>query len=430
MLPLGSKSKSCEADKAMGEINPTILIVFLLQIGVMLAVGLFFGQLMRYLKQPTVLGELIGGIVLGPTVFGLLFPTWKASLFPVEPQINEAREGIIRLGMLFFMFVAGLEVNLSQLRQRKQTILLVSLFGSLLPFGLGVASLYWFPSLWGNGSLALDNNFALFVGIALSISALPVITRILMELKLLQTVLGSIIMTSATINDLVGWTLFALLLSNLNHAADDRNLVTLIGLIVLFAVAVVGIGRWLVQPLLQWVRLNLVWPSGFIGVCAVLIFVTAAVAEMLHIHAIFGAFLMGVALYATFEQQEASQAKEIIHQFAISLFAPLYFVSVGLKADFVTYFDWQLVLLILVLATVGKVVGATAGARLSGMPLWESLAIGTAMNARGAMEMILASLALEFKLIDERVFVALVTMALVTSMLSGPGLQWLLQRRE
>jgi Kef-type K+ transport system membrane component KefB len=150
---------------------------------------------------------------------------------------------------------------------------------------------------------------------------------------------------------------------------------------------------------------------------------------MMHIHAIFGAFLVGVALIPVFERNEADHAQEIIYQFAVSLFAPLYFVSVGLKADFAANFDGPLVLLVIVVATVGKILGAAVGARIGRLPLQESLAVGFAMNARGAMEMILASVALEFGLIDQRIFVALVTMALVTSMMSGPLLQWLSKSR-
>lgn len=414
----------------MNEAEPHLIIAFLLQIGVMLATGLAFGQLMRKVHQPAVLGELIGGIVLGPTVFGFLFPGLSAWLFPAHPEIIHARDNVIRIGILFFMFVAGLEVDLAQLRQRKESILLVSVLGCLLPFGLGIASILLFPDFWNYPTQGSRFNFMLFIGIALSISALPVITRILMDLRLLQHPVGSIVITAAALNDLVGWALFALLFSNLGTASLEANLVRTFGLMAIFTVSVLVIGRWLGQSMFRWARTTLAWPSGFLSLSAVFIFTSAAFAESMSIHAIFGAFLIGVALFPIFEHEEVSQVKEIIHQFALSLFAPLYFVSVGLKVNFIAYFDWQLVVVILLLATVGKISGAALGAWLSGMKRRESLAVGVAMNARGAMEMILATLALEAGLIGPRVFVALVTMALVTSMLSGPGLQWLLQLRK
>lgn len=411
----------------MSETHPNLLIVFLLQIGVMLAVGLAFGQLLRRIHQPAVLGELIGGIVLGPTVFGFLFPELFQRLFPADAQITQVRDAFISVGMLFFMFIAGLEVDLSQLGRRKRSILYISVLGCLLPFLLAVASVFAFPTFWQPAAHFPDTNFVLFMGIALSISALPVITRILMDLRLLQEEWGGIVITSAAINDLLGWALFAFLLSS--FSGSGGNLLQTVATVFLFSVFILVFGRSVGGRVLRWVRRSLVWPGGFLAVCAVFIFLAAALAEILHIHAIFGAFLIGVALFSVFAQNEADHAKEIVHQFAVSLFAPLYFVSVGLKADFVANFDLPLVLFVLVLATVGKVVGAGLGARLSGLHLREALAIGVAMNARGAMEMILAAVALEHGLIDQRMFVALVTMALVTSMLSGPLLQRILQMR-
>jgi Kef-type K+ transport system membrane component KefB len=414
----------------MNESNPVVIILFLLQIGVMLAVGLIFGQLMRKIHQPAVLGELIGGIILGPTIFGALLPGPYRQLFPGFPETVEAREVIIRIGMLFFMFVAGLEVNLAQLGQRKKSILLVSILGCVLPFAVGAGSVYLFPAVWQSSSTTVDTNFVLFIGIALSISALPVITRILMDLNLLQREFGGIAITSAAINDLLGWSLFALLLNSLNTGSLNNSFLRTVGVILLVGVVVLGIGRFAGRIVFRWARNALPWPSGFLGVTAVFIFISAAIAETLQIHAIFGAFLIGVALIPVFEQNEADHAREIIYQFAVSFFAPLYFVAVGLKADFAANFDVGLVLLVIAVAIVGKITGAAVGARISGIDVKDSLAIGFTMNARGAMEMILASVALEFGLIDQRIFVALVTMALVTSMMSGPLLQWLLKREK
>jgi Kef-type K+ transport system membrane component KefB len=395
----------------------------------MLAVGLVFGQLMRLIHQPAVLGELLGGIILGPTIFGALFPSLHIQLFPGLPEIVEAREVVIRIGMLFFMFVAGLEVNLEQLGRQKKSILLVSILGCLLPFGLGTGSILLFPGIWQNGSGPLDSNFILFIGIALSISALPVITRILMDMNLMQQDFGSIAITSAAINDLLGWSLFALLLNNLTAAGGGTSPLQTVGVILIVGALLLVVGRFAGQFLFTWARRSLAWPSGFMGLSAVFIFIAAALAESMKIHAIFGAFLIGVALIPVFKKNEADHAREIIYQFAVSLFAPLYFVSVGLRADFAANFDLPLVLLIIGLATVGKIGGAAVGARLSGISTQESLAVGFAMNARGAMEIILASVALEFGLIDQRIFVALFTMALVTSMMSGPLLQWLSKSR-
>jgi Kef-type K+ transport system membrane component KefB len=403
-------------------------VVFMFQIAVMLATGLVFGEFMRRLNQPAVLGELIGGVLLGPTLLGLLWPQLYGSLFPVDGPTAQARDAVIRFGMLFFLFVAGLEVKLSQVRERSRSVVLVSLLGFLFPFGLGMASVLLFPDLWGPAASERIPVFAVFAGTALSISALPVITRILMDLGLLHSELGATVMASATVNDLLGWSLFAFLLGSLSTPMLGGGIGSILGLTILFSLLVLAFGRWIGRPLLRWARKALLWPSGFLGMSAVLILISAAAAEALHIHAVFGAFLIGVSLNRVFERREATRAKEIIRQFSVSFFAPLYFVSIGLKTNFLTNFDLPLALVVVGLAVVGKVGGAGLGAWLSGSGRRDALAVGFAMNARGAMEMILASVALEYGLIDQSVFVALVTMALVTSMLSGPALQRLLSR--
>jgi Kef-type K+ transport system membrane component KefB len=403
------------------------LILFFLQIGVMLGIALIFGQGMRRFRFPAVLGELAGGIVLGPTVFGALAPQAYTWLFLSDDQVSSSREAVIKIGMLFFLFAAGLEVNLSHLRQRGLSVGLTSLLGILVPFGLGFGSALLLPGLWAVQTHDKALIFAAFVGAALSISALPVIARILMDLSLVREEIGMVVMTAATITDLIGWSLFAVILSAFVPAGDARSIWSTLGLVLVFTVLVLGIGRWIGRPLLLWLRSSIAWPSGFIGITAILVLVAAALAEAIGIHAIFGAFLVGVALSRGLEKEENS-AHDIIYQFAISFFAPLYFVSIGLQADFAANLDVSLAILLLLIACVGKVAGAGLGAWLGGMTRREALAIGFGMNARGAMEMILASVALEYRLIDERIFVALIIMALVTSMLSAPLMQRLMKR--
>jgi len=401
-------------------------ILFFLQIGTMLAVALVFGQIARKLHQPAVLGELVGGIVLGPTVFGMLAPGVFGWLFPGQDESSSGREAVIKIGMLFFLFVGGLEVNLTHLRRRGLSLALTSLLGILAPFGLGFAAVLLLPNLWGPPVHQKSLVFAMFIGAALSISALPVIARILMDLDLIQTEMGVVIMTAATVNDLIGWSLFAVILTAFVPGSSDRSIWATLGLVIGFSALVLSVGRWIGQPILRWLKSSVAWPSGFIGVTTVLILVAASMAETIGVHAIFGAFLVGVALGQDLKGE--NQAHEIIYQFAVSFFAPLYFVSIGIRADFAANFDLLLVLLLLFIACVGKICGAGLGAWLGGMTFREALSVGFGMNARGAMEMILASVALEYGLIDQRIFVALVIMALVTSMLSAPALQRLMNK--
>ena len=402
------------------------LILFFLQLAVILLSALCFGQLARWLRQPVVLGELFGGIVLGPTIFKAVAPTWYVWLFPGVGTPPLARDAVIKIGMLFFLFIAGLEVKLGHLQRHGWSTALTSILGIVVPFGCGFAAVLFWPTLWGPQAHDQAVMFGMFIGAALSISALPVIARILTDLGLLNKELGTIVMVAATINDLIGWSLFAVILSLL--VPEDlpvRSVWFTLATVGGFFVLALGLGKLGSQQVLRWLRGHLPWPGSFIAVVAVVVLLAATLAEAVGIHAFFGTFLVGVGLAQTAEEQH--QVYEPIRQLAVSFFAPIYFVSIGLQADFAQHFDLVLVLFVMVIACVGKIGGASLGAWLSGTPRREALAIGFGLNARGAMEIILASLALEYQLIDQRVFVALVIMALATSMLSGPAIQRLLR---
>jgi Kef-type K+ transport system membrane component KefB len=399
------------------------LIVFFGQIAVMLSVAVVFGQVMRRFHQPAVLGELLGGVFLGPTILGRLFPQLFAAIFPDGSAATQWRDAVIKMGMLFFLFVAGLEVNLAQVRQRTWSVILAGSLGMGVPFGLGFAAAVWWPDLWGPCARDGGLVFALFMGTALSISALPVIARIFADLGLLRTTLGSVVMSVAAVTDLAAWSLFAAIIAVVERTEHDRSPWTILATMAAFSAAVLLAGRCLARPLLGPARRWLSWPTGFLGLTIAAILLAATAAETIGVHGVFGAFILGVALGRGAQSEDASQAHDAIYQFSISFFVPLYCVSVGLKADFAANFDPILVLVALAIACVGKILAAGLGAWLGGMTRREALAVGFALNARGAMEMILATVALEHGLIDARVFVALVFMALATSMLSGPGLQ-------
>ncbi len=419
-------------------------VLFALQIALMLACAVVFGEAMRRLGQPAVLGEMIGGILLGPTLFGALFPSLYGGLFHSSPGVDAARDAAIKLGMLFFLFIAGLEVDISDLRRLGRQAALIGFVGTLLPIFVGVALVYALPvSFWGEAASKHLFAFALFIGMNLANSANPVIARILMDLGLLKEEIGTLIMTATIVDDLVNWTLFAIVLRDIAPASDsagDPGIALSIVLVLVFFVAVLGIGRWLAPRALPVIRARVSFPTGFIAVTALLILLVGSAAEALGINAFLGAFLVGAA----FGRGEDSQNKETgsvpegygeafgaISHFVLSFFAPIYFVSMGLSANFITHFDVTLVLLIFVVACVSKIGAVLLGARLAGMPINRyTLAIGFGLNARGATGIILAGVGLEHRVIDERVFVAIVVMALITSLLSAPAIKRLLPGKE
>jgi Kef-type K+ transport system membrane component KefB len=407
-------------------------VKFSLQITVMLAVAVFFGQIMRRFRQPAVLGEMIGGILLGPTLIGAAFPTFYGWLFNSSENVTVLREATIKLGMLFFLFIAGLEVDLSEFRRTGRRAAVIGLVGTLLPILAGVLLVYLLPrKFWGPAVQTHFFSFALFIGMNLANSANPVIARVLMDLGLLKGEIGSLIMTATVVDDLINWTLFALILSDIAPSGSARALPlpAMALMVIVFFVVVLLVGRKFGPPVLSWARQRIAWPTGFIAITALTILVLGSISESLGIHAFLGAFLAGAALGGS--DREHHEAHEVIAVFVLSFFAPIYFVSMGMTANFVSHFDALLVSLILVAAYVSKIGAVLIGARLSGMrqnrEVW---AIGFGLNARGATGIILAGVGLAYNVIDERIFVAIAIMALVTSLTAGPALNALLPPRN
>jgi Kef-type K+ transport system membrane component KefB len=403
--------------------------LFALQLATMLAVALGLGELMRRIKQPAVLGEMLGGILLGPTVLGAIAPALYFWLFLSSPGATAAREATIKLGMLFFLFVAGLDTNLNDLRGMARRPALIGLVGTVVPIVAGVALVYAVPrSFWGLVVQPHFLAFALFVGMNLANSANPVLARILLDLGLLRSEIGATMMTATIVDDLINWTLFAIILRDIapSGPAAVTSLPLSIGLVLGFFAVVLVVGRRCGPPALHWVRTHFSWPTGLIGVTSVVILVVSSIAEVLGIHAFLGAFLAGVGLAG--DDAEHRAAHEIVGQFALSFFAPIYFVSIGLTVNFATHFDFWMVFVILVAALASKMGGVLLGAGLAGLPLNRAtVAIAVGLNARGATGIILAGVGLANGMIDERIFVAMVVMCLVTSLVAAPGMHALLR---
>jgi len=415
----------------MNGLNHSEVTVFLLSIGVMLGMARALGELMRRFRQPAVLGEILAGLILGPTILGQLNPVASQYLFPMEGPVAVAREGLVTVGIVLFLLVAGMEVDLSTAFRQGKAALYVSFFGMVIPFAMGFGAAWFAPQLLMDVPEGRELIFALFFATALCISALPVIAKILLDLNLFKTDMGVVIVASAIINDLAGWLIFAVVLgmmSNASAAADAKMSVpTVIMMTLLFAAFSLTIGRWLLHKILPWFQAHLSWPAGVLGMAITMALLFGALTEWIGIHAIFGSFLFGIALGDTRHLRERTRAT--LDQFISTVFAPLFFASIGLKVNFVESFSLVPVLVVLVIATLGKVLGCTLGARLAGMNRQESWAVGYGMNARGAMEIILGLLALNAGVIDRPMFVALVIMALVTSMTSGTMMQRMLKRQ-
>jgi len=388
-----------------------------------------FGEIADKLGQPTVLGEITAGILLGPTLLGRLAPDLATTLFPLAGPRATVLEGLFLLSIVLFMLVAGLEVDLSTAIRQGRTAAIVGTAGIALPFVLGFGAAWFAPAWLGYHEGSTVFVFALFIATALSISALPVIAKTLMDLGLYYSDLGMIVISAAIFSDIFGWMLFALILGLMGvDTGYTTSIGATIALVVGFAVFMLTAVRWVIHRTLPWVQAHTSFPGGVLGLALATALCGAAFTEWAGVHAIFGAFLAGVAIGDSAHLR--NHTRTIIRQFISFFFAPLFFASIGLKVDFFTHFDFLLVAIVVVLACLGKILACSFAGIVAGMPKREAWAVGFALNARGAMEIILGSLALRYGVINEPLFVALVVMALATSMLSGVAIPAVLKRAK
>jgi Kef-type K+ transport system membrane component KefB len=393
------------------------LIILLSSIGGILILARIFSELCKKFKMPIVMGEILLGIILGPTVFGALSPDLSEAILPKVGAAKIALEGITNLAVVMLLFVAGMGAQLQVMLKQGKAGAYTSFTSMIIPFVLGFCAAWFLPEFF-NYSPDRKLAYALFFGIAMAVSALPVITRILMELNLFKTKVGMIIISAAIFDDLTGWLLFSFVLSIMGQHSDVTNIWFTVGMILGFGFFMLTIGRYIINKTLAWIQQKPVWQGGVLTIALGLCFLGAAFTEYIGLHAILGAFIIGIAFGDSVHLQE--KERDIIHQFVTNVFAPLFFVSIGLKVNFIENFNLPLVALVFFLAVGCKVFGGYLGAYLGGLTKREALAVGFGLNARGAMEIILGTLALNVGLINAQMFVALVVMALVTSMISGP----------
>jgi Kef-type K+ transport system membrane component KefB/mannitol/fructose-specific phosphotransferase system IIA component len=412
----------------MDSLTHSEITAMFLALGLLLASARLLGELARRFNLPAVIGEILAGVLWGPTVFGAIAPAWRAFIFPRHGGGALAFDGLTTLAIALFLLVAGMEVDLSSVWRQGKTALNVGIAGIVVPFALGFATAWYLPGLLGRETGANPLIFALFLATALSISALPVIAKTLMDLNLYRSDLGMLVVAAAVLNDLVGWIVFAVILGMLGSSPTALSIGQTIWVTLGFALTMLTVVRWALNRSLPWIQAHTSWPGGVLGFALSLALIAAAFTEWIGIHAIFGSFLAGVALGDSRHLREKTRAT--IEQFVSFIFAPLFFASIGLKVNFIANFDLLLVVVVLVIATIGKVLGCGLAGLLSGLGRREAWALGFGLNARGAMEIILGLLALKNGMIGERLFVALVVMALVTSLMSGPLLQHLLRLKK
>ncbi|MFZ4506068.1 MAG: cation:proton antiporter [Fimbriimonas sp.] len=396
-----------------------------LHIAAMLFMAVAMGQIFRRMGLPALAGEILGGILLGPSLLGRVSPDLYQYLFPPSGPIHGARTAIMRTGMLSFIVTIGLGISLSEFKRVSRKAISVGVIGTFVPLFIGIAVAYVFPSALG---LSPSNQLglALFVGAILSLSANPIIARILMDLDLFDKEIGRVIMSATLVDDLVGFGVFAVVLAEFGPGAKgDGSGLWLLPMVLGYVATVLVLGKWLFPRMLRWIRANFPQPSGAVGFIMIVTLVCAAGSEALGLHSFLGAFIAGIAFAEVYE--EFREPFDLIGGFSLAYVTPVFFLSMGINADFWTGFNLAMVLVVTIAAFFGKIVAVYAGGKLAGMSNREALAVGCGLNARGILGMVMAAVAFERQLIGQELYVACVLMCLLTTMAAGPALQYLIK---
>jgi Kef-type K+ transport system membrane component KefB len=399
----------------------------LVQLLVVIALAQLAGRVFKRMGQPVVVGEIVAGIVLGPSLLGWLAPQCFAFLFPT-PSLGMLQL-LSQIGVCLFMFCVGMELDVRQVRRNTYVAVAVSHVSIAFPYLLGVLLAYFlFSGLGGPGTSF--TGFALFTGICMSITAFPVLARILQDLGISRTTVGATALTCAAVDDATAWTILAFIVA----IADQTSLVSLSLNTLLLLGFIIGmlIGvRSTLPRLLGEHRMTQETPShGTLALVVCLLVAASLTTEVIGIHALFGAFLAGAVMPET--PGFRHRIGERIGTFGCVLLLPLFFAFTGLRTQIGLLQDlqgWSICLLITAIATLGKLGGGAAAARFTGMNWTESLQLGALMNTRGLMELIVLNIGYDLGILSARMFTMLVIMAVLTTMMTGP-LLGLLRRQK
>lgn len=393
------------------------LAILLLQIVTIIVVARIFGFFCKKIGQPSVIGEIIAGIFLGPSFIGMYFPEFSQFVFPEKSMDN--LKFLSQIGLILFMFVVGMELELKTLKNKANHAVVISHASIIFPFTLGVGLAYLIYS-----EFAPDNvnflSFALFIGISMSITAFPVLARIVQERGLSKTKLGSIVITCAAADDITAWCILAAVIAIVKAGSVLSSVY-----IILMAIAYVLIMLKFVQPFLK--RLGDKYSNKeslskpVVAIFFITLLISAFTTEVIGIHALFGAFLAGVIMPSNMNFRTIFIEK--IEDVSVLLLLPLFFVFTGLRTQIGLLNDWHLwsiAILIVAVATTGKFLGSALAAKFVGQNWRDSLIIGALMNTRGLMELIVLNIGYDLGVLSDEIFAMLVIMALITTFMTGP----------
>jgi Kef-type K+ transport system membrane component KefB len=403
------------------------LALLLLQVLAIVASARALGSLFAKIGQPPVIGEMIAGILLGPSLLGMVMPDFQAFLFPKDSL--GPLQLLSQVGVILFMFVVGIELDLEHLRQKAHSAVLVSHSSILAPLVLGAAgALFLYPSLAPAG--IPFSAFALFLGVAMSITAFPVLARILEDRGMSSTSLGNTAIACAAVGDVTAWCVLAVVVAIVQADGLGGSLITILLTLLFMAAMLLVVRPWVARLHSQGGPIQS-RGSGLLAGILLFVFAAALTTEVIGIHALFGAFLAGVCMPPEYGLRHF--LRERLETFSSVFLLPLFFAFTGLRIHVGLLNDWQswLVCLgIVALAITGKLGGTLLAARWTRMGWGDSFALGVLMNTRGLVELIVLNLGYDLGILSPKIFAMMVLMALITTFMTGPLLQVLEFVRE
>ncbi|HUG86126.1 MAG TPA: cation:proton antiporter [Euzebya sp.] len=416
-------------------ISHDALLIFLLQFLLLLLLARGLGILATRVGMPSVVGELLAGLLLGPTVLGGIAPGIADSLFPAETSQAHLLEIVSFIGVMLLLILTGLETDLKLIASKGRAAVKISFSGIFIPLALGVVlGLQLSPDLVGvnpdSGQPTEQLTFALFMGVAMAISAIPVIAKVFIDLKAIKRDLGQMTLAAAMIDDTLAWILLGIVVGIARSGGVRVGGVLLsIGTVLTFLLISYTVGRVLVTRSIRWVSNNLPGDGSLITTIVVFALAFAAFAQFLEVEAVLGAFVVGVLMgQITRVNHHVVNTIEVI---TLSVFAPVFFASAGLKVNLRSLADPRLLgigLVVLAIAILGKFAGAFIGAKWARLGTWEALSLGAGMNARGAVEIIIATIGLNLGVLSTEMFTIIVMVAIVTSLMAPPILRFTIPR--
>ena len=396
------------------------LSLLLIQLGTILLIARLVGLLFKRINQPQVVGEMVAGILLGPSFLGWLTPSAMTALFP--PESLGLLNAFGQVGLLVFMFLVGLKVDVKLLRTMSHTVVLTSHVSIVVPFFLGMLlALYLYPRL--SDESVTFAGFALFMGAAMSVTAFPVLARILTERRMLGTRLGAVAIVCSAVDDVTAWIILAFIVVLVRTTAQDGSILLNLSFIIAYALIMIfGVRRLLARFEIQY-RLQENFTHNMIALVLLLVLASASITEWLGIHTLFGAFLVGVIMPK--ERSFVSDLTEKLEGLPVILFLPVFFTATGLRTTIQLLSGaemWFYCALIIVVATAGKLGGSMLSSRISGMSWREAGSLGILMNTRGLMELVILNIGFDIGVISPALFSMMVLMAIVTTFMTSPAL--------